>query len=79
MESHQHEELPILEANVPTLQLFLSVSTQWTLSATGHVLGLNYSAVDVDINRSRVEVTPTMWAGLKAMEQAARHEMNKQR
>ena len=59
---------------------FLSVSTQWRVSAlaSGSVywVGLDYAGATAGLGAAGVAVTPQLWAGVRTMERAARDALN---
>ena len=77
LSAEEDEDFAVFPQNWDTTQLFLSVSTQWRVAAGGAVLGLDYSAVDVAIQRLDLELTPDHFRGLQQMESAAMTEINK--
>ncbi len=59
---------------------FLSVASQWQVvplaSGATYWLGLNYSSVEIGLNRAAISLTPAQWGGLRTMETAARDALN---
>lgn len=61
--------------NVPALEAFLAVATQWRIAPTGAgfaPVGLDYVAVRVGLRAAGIRVTPALWADLRVLEIAAR-------
>jgi len=70
------EEFEVLEENMPTVDLFVAVCTQWRAAPFGGWLGLDYPAVDVVLRRRALHVTPEQFSGLQVMEHAALDVLN---
>ena len=66
--------------NLPALQAFLAVSTQWNMVSDvdrgPRAIGLNYPAVETGLRMAGIETTPDLWADLKLIEFGARAAMN---
>ena len=67
------EPFEVMPDNWPAIQLYLSAYGQFRISATGHVVGFDFTAVDIDINRSGVEVSAETWQRFKIL---AHHTVN---
>ena len=61
------EPFEVMPDNWPAIQLYLSVYGQFRISATGHVVGFDFAAVDIDIRRSEVEVSAQTWERFKIL------------
>ncbi len=62
--------------HVPAFEAFLVVSGQWRMTGTGHVLGLDYTAVRAGFDLAGVSVTPDLWAEVQLIEAGARRALN---
>lgn len=69
--------------NVPVVEAFLVVSTQWRTALVpteaGLVLrhvGLDYAGARAALSAMRIRVTPHLWNGLAVMELAAKAALN---
>lgn len=76
--STQREAFYLLPEQLPTLQLWCGVQTQWHAGPTG-ALGLDYARIRAHAGFARIRVTPQMWADLQAMERAVLDEWRLQR
>lgn len=67
----QEEDQPyeVLPENWPALQLYLSVYGQFRVAASGHILGFDLNAVDIDIKRSGLEPSTEDWSKFKLLQQ----------
>lgn len=65
-EAQPHEVLP---ENWPAVQLYLSVYGQFRVAASGHILGFDLNAVDIDIKRSGLEPSTEDWSKFKLLQQ----------
>lgn len=67
----QQEEQPheVLPENWPAVQLYLSVYGQFRVAASGHILGFDLNAVDIDIKRSGLEPSTEDWSKFKLLQQ----------
>lgn len=66
------EAFAVLPENWPTVQLFMSVQTQWQFASNGTPLGLDYNAVDVVMRRKGIaDQDGRIFEGLQIMEWAA--------
>jgi hypothetical protein len=70
------EPFEVMPDNWDAIQLYLSVYGQFTISENGHVFGFNFAAVDVDIERSGIEVTPQTWQRFKILAHHTVHTLN---
>lgn len=63
------------------VRVFLAVSTQWRAIARGmegqvYWQGLDYAGVSAGLAGAGINSTPSLWAGLRVMEAAARDALN---
>lgn len=76
----EDDGIEIWEENWDIVTAFLSVASQWrvTASATGHMLytGLDYAGVRMGLAAARIRVTPDLWRGLQVMEAEYRSAVN---
>jgi len=79
MENHQaiDEDFEVWPENWPVIVLFLAVNTQWRVGGMGGLIGLDYPAVDVVINRLDLKVDAECFAGLQIMEREIVREFNR--
>jgi hypothetical protein len=64
-------DIAVWEENVPVVQWFLGVTTQWRRSAaSGLPVGLDYVGAREVARFDGIEVTPAMFKGLQVMELA---------
>lgn len=61
------EAFEVAPDNWLAVQLYLSVYGQFRVSGTGQVLGFDFTAVDIDIRRSQIEVDPQTWERFKVL------------
>ena len=80
---HQRSEedgIEIWEENWDIVTAFLSVASQWRVTATaaGSVIytGLDYAGVRMGLAAARIRVTPDLWRGLQVMEAEYRTAVN---
>lgn len=65
--------------NAPAVAAFLSITTQWRVSAGMKglfYLGLDYDGARAGLELAGMEVTPALWADVRLMERAARDALN---
>ncbi|TDE41246.1 hypothetical protein E1B25_01550 [Antarcticimicrobium sediminis] len=66
--------------HLPALRAFLAAGTQWRFIAMGEgrmrAVGLDYTGVEVALNRAGIETTPRIWRDMQAIEIAARTALN---
>ncbi|MEL7166969.1 MAG: DUF1799 domain-containing protein [Pseudomonadota bacterium] len=66
--------------NVPALEAYCAVSTQWRVIALADggekAIGLDYSGVKVGLDLAGIEVAPELWSDLQMIEIGARAAMN---
>jgi hypothetical protein len=66
--------------NWPALTAFLAVDTQWRAVPAGmsglYWIGLDYTAVETGLKAAAIDATPSLWAGLRTIERAARDALN---
>ena len=70
--------------NVPALNAFLAVDSQWRVVPIGGglaptrplFLGLDYAAVRVGLEAAGITITPALWADLRVLEDEARKALN---
>ncbi len=75
---HAPQDVDVLPENWPAVQLFRSAQSTWRhCPMTGHVLGMNYSDVDVLIRRSGLDITTDDWERFQMLERIAVTELNK--
>lgn len=65
----QEQPYEVLPENWPAVQLYLSVYGQFRMAASGHILGFDLNAVDIDIKRSGLEPTAQDWGKFKVLQQ----------
>ena len=75
MEEASGEEVKVWPDNVPTLNVFVAMSTQWRVSHNG-ATGLDYAVIPVVEDRLG---TKADFDGLRAMEEAALAQMAENR
>jgi hypothetical protein len=67
---------------VGALHAFLAVSTQWRVVAPGdgtlRLTGLDYTAVNVGLEKAGVDVTPALWSDIQLIEAGARAASNEE-
>jgi len=63
----------VWEENMLPVAVFLSVSTQWTISPTGQPLGVNYVALESAMNMAKVKQKkrPSLFDDVRLMESIA--------
>jgi len=70
----------VWRCNVPAVLAFLSAATQWNCVGFGEggmqVIGLNYDCARTAMDLAGIEVTPAIWADVRAIERGAIGEMN---
>lgn len=75
----RNSSMPIWQDNLPILNLFMSLRTQWRMLVGAEravYLGLDYAAVDMAIRRSRLsdvvfsDVQSMEWAALEVLNEA---------
>lgn len=75
------DTVTIWPENVQSVNLFLSVGTQWRVGGMGGATGLDYPAVFATMDRllrdEAQERKDALFADLQVMERAALQEMNK--
>ena len=80
MEEASGEDVKVWPDNVPTLNVFVAMSTQWRVGHSG-ATGLDYAALPVV--EDRVGIKPddrrAVFDGLRAMEEAALAQMAENR
>ena len=80
MEEASGEDVKVWPDNVPTLNVFVAMSTQWRVGNNG-AIGLDYAALPVV--EDRVGIKPddrrAVFDGLRAMEEAALAQMAENR
>ena len=54
--------------NLPVIQLFMRVQTQWNISPMGQRMGLNYPGVAAAAAMSCMDINETIFDGLQIME-----------
>lgn len=74
-------DFDVWPTNMPIVQAFLTVQSQWravTLGMSGGVYwqGLDYAGVRVGLEEAEIKLTPAQWAGLRLMERSAAAAMN---
>ena len=59
--------------NVQAVQVFVTLSTQWRIGPSGHLMGLEYTAIPAVLALLRIPrgAWPELFADLRAMEGAA--------
>lgn len=72
----QQEDFEVWEENVPALEVFVRLATQWKIGAMGGFLGLDYSAVEATLRMLRIENTAEVFDSIQAMELAALPVLN---
>ena len=68
-EQQVEQPYEVLPENWPAVQLYLSVYGQFRMAASGHVLGFDLNAVDIDIKRSGLELSTQDWSKFKMLQQ----------
>ena len=76
----QQSGFKVWRRNWGTLLAFLAVSSQWRAIATANGAvywqGLDYTAALASLKAEGVNVTPSLWKGVRVMERAARDALN---
>lgn len=66
--------------NVPAVRAFLAVSTQWRVTidwrGVRRLTGLDYQGAAAGLRLAEIEVTPDIWAGVRAIEAGAIEEVS---
>lgn len=70
------EPFEVMPENWPAIQLYLSVYGQFVVAGTGNVVGFNFAAVDIDIRRSELDVSPDTWQRFKILANHTVHTLN---
>lgn len=84
IEAAHAPDFEVWEENWETLEAFLFVCTQWRTMAIGGGMegaqvywqGLDYGAVAAGLAGGGIPAPPSVWAGLRVMEAAARNALN---
>ena len=76
----REESAGVWPDNIPALEAFCAVSTQWRMIALADgrekAVGLDYPAVRAGREMAGTEVTPVLWSALQMIEIGARAAMN---
>ncbi len=64
-------DCPVYAENVPALEAFLAVATQWRLAPSGALVGLDYAAAKVALTALGIRLDRGLMEGLQVMERAA--------
>lgn len=70
------EPFEVMPDNWEAIQLYLSVYGQFRISGSGHVIGFDFAAVNIDIERSGIEVSPQTWQRFKILAHNTVHTLN---
>ena len=71
----REEGFAVWPENMPAVQTFLCVQTQWSHSGMGGPAGLDYARVKVALSLAGEEVTPELFRKLQLMEAGALEEL----
>jgi len=75
-ENQKPELFDVWPENWPVIEFWSQVCNQWRIAPLGGYLGLDYTAIEIDLRFSQVPVIPEVWQGMKIMEAAAREVLN---
>lgn len=73
------EEFEVWPENWETVQIFLSLATQWNFTSSGEIIGLRYEAVFATMRLLNVATRkmPAIFQNLRIMEASALREIRK--
>ncbi|MDX1491274.1 MAG: DUF1799 domain-containing protein [Pseudohongiellaceae bacterium] len=66
-ECESHYE--VLQENWPAVRLYLSCYGQFRVAGSGHILGFDFGAVEIDMRRSDIEIDAESWQKFKLLQQ----------
>lgn len=79
IDDDQPGDFEVWEENFSTLEVFLSLSTQWRPGPLGGCLGLDYPGVRAALRMRRVRKPQQVFADLQVMESAALKVLNRKK
>ncbi len=78
----ERTEIAVWPANMPVLEAFLTVSSQWRTvplqDGRIHYIALDHGACRASLDLSGIVVSADVWAGVRVMEAAAKRVLNGQ-
>ncbi|MBY0474219.1 MAG: DUF1799 domain-containing protein [Nitrosomonas sp.] len=69
----QENDCDVWEENWESVMLFLAMGTQWTVSATGHAIGINYVSLESAMKLANIKKKKraSLFIDVRIMESAA--------